>query len=257
MPREIVPLKFPISGIVETIAHSEQLPGTAPDLLNVRPHDSLDSRLRGGQRSGTAKYFEDAVNSTNQIQRIDSIALAFDSSTVVPDLLISADPNDTTVTESFTYSDGDLEDVSSARWNTYEDRSGSTDLNELFETAADNSDQLQVVSNVLTVPNTRTGRWVCVDLATEAVLGSAYILRYDLVFPNNTSASRRRFVAHWRLPTDPTSPGLTEGWMFTLERRVTTNNMDGFLLTGNPLTQHLSPVGTIVAPATVDFNARL
>jgi hypothetical protein len=59
MPR--VELKFPLKGINKNWANSEQPPITSPDMNNVRPYGTEESRLRGGQRPGQAKMFSQQI----------------------------------------------------------------------------------------------------------------------------------------------------------------------------------------------------
>ena len=47
---------FPIQGENTAFPASEQRQLTSGDLLNVRPFDTLASRLRGGQRPGLNKW---------------------------------------------------------------------------------------------------------------------------------------------------------------------------------------------------------
>ncbi len=47
---------FPLQGVDKGRAVSEQPIQTSPDLLNVRPYDTNDKRLRGGQRPGLDKW---------------------------------------------------------------------------------------------------------------------------------------------------------------------------------------------------------
>ncbi len=49
-------LPFPYHGIDLGHVTSQQPEFTSPDLKNVRPHDVLDNRMRGGQRPGLAKW---------------------------------------------------------------------------------------------------------------------------------------------------------------------------------------------------------
>ncbi|MCC7407392.1 MAG: hypothetical protein IT442_04930 [Phycisphaeraceae bacterium] len=83
-----IPLMFPVKGIVRGASFREQEELTCYDALNVRPHDSIERRRRGGQRTGQAKYFADPVNGVNAIQAISSVVRAFDASTIIPDELI-------------------------------------------------------------------------------------------------------------------------------------------------------------------------
>lgn len=82
MPSEPKELTFPLKGIDEGRAYSRQPEGTTPDARNVRPFDTLNNRLRGGQRPGLTKFIADAVNSPKAIQEMDQVTLALDPSTV-------------------------------------------------------------------------------------------------------------------------------------------------------------------------------
>lgn len=54
MPRGEV--KFPAKGIDKNWGNSEQPPITSPDLMNVRPVDTAENRVRGGQRPGLKRW---------------------------------------------------------------------------------------------------------------------------------------------------------------------------------------------------------
>lgn len=81
-----VPITFPLGGINEDAAYASE-PGRvavrADHVLNLRPHDSLERRKRGGQRTGISKYFADQVNGSNAIQNInatvEAVALSEDA----------------------------------------------------------------------------------------------------------------------------------------------------------------------------------
>ena len=49
-------LNFPLQGVDKGRATSEQPQNTAPNMSNVRPYDTLDNRVRGGQRPGLDKW---------------------------------------------------------------------------------------------------------------------------------------------------------------------------------------------------------
>jgi WD40 repeat protein len=67
---------FPLLGLNEYTSYGSSPPGTTPDCLNVRPHDSLEQRARGGQRSGISKYYDNQPNGTNAIQFIGQMTEA-------------------------------------------------------------------------------------------------------------------------------------------------------------------------------------
>ena len=49
-------LYFPFKGIHKGFLFEKQVPGTTPDLKNMRPYDSIGNRIRGGQRPGLDKW---------------------------------------------------------------------------------------------------------------------------------------------------------------------------------------------------------
>ncbi len=55
-------LTFPIRGINKSRLPDEQPETTSPDMNNVRPFDTLDDRIRGGQRPGMAKRYDEVVS---------------------------------------------------------------------------------------------------------------------------------------------------------------------------------------------------
>lgn len=69
---------FPIRGKNEAFPASVQPQLTSGDLLNVRPIDTLASRLRGGQRPGLNKWSASQIGSSSQpivaLCVVDSVA---------------------------------------------------------------------------------------------------------------------------------------------------------------------------------------
>jgi hypothetical protein len=107
-------LKFPFGGIVETSSYADQPAGTCSDAQNVRPFDSLKARKRGGQRAGLELAFADAVNGSNPIQQIESVALAFDSTALVASsVALERNFNDDSIPL------GELDVVDPGIWATY------------------------------------------------------------------------------------------------------------------------------------------
>jgi len=51
-------LNFPFKGINKNFQVSTGPEYTSPDMLNVRPRDTLQGRIRGGQRPGLIKALE-------------------------------------------------------------------------------------------------------------------------------------------------------------------------------------------------------
>lgn len=55
-------IPFPLQGVDQGRATSEQPIATSPDLKNVRPYDTLDNRARGGQRPGLDKLYTQQIS---------------------------------------------------------------------------------------------------------------------------------------------------------------------------------------------------
>lgn len=53
-----VPFYFPYKGLDKSVAASKQPMLTSYSMLNVRPQDVADNRVRGGQRPGLKKWGE-------------------------------------------------------------------------------------------------------------------------------------------------------------------------------------------------------
>lgn len=64
-------LKFPMKGINVDVPRTAQPPDTCVDCQNVRVHDSLADRERGGMRPGLSKYVTGPFNGANRIQDIN------------------------------------------------------------------------------------------------------------------------------------------------------------------------------------------
>jgi hypothetical protein len=52
---------FPLGGLERSLAYQAQRPYTAYDLLNVRPRDTIERRLRGGSRPGLRKAYSNIM----------------------------------------------------------------------------------------------------------------------------------------------------------------------------------------------------
>ena len=57
-------LLFPIKGLHKGFPTSKQPQNTSPDLNNVRPYDTLDNRIRGGQRPGLSQKYTYQIGET-------------------------------------------------------------------------------------------------------------------------------------------------------------------------------------------------
>lgn len=73
---DFTPIGFPIKGLHEGVGYDIQPPGTSSDVLNVRAFDAILSRLRGGRREGSSKFFADAINGSESVQSITKLSAA-------------------------------------------------------------------------------------------------------------------------------------------------------------------------------------
>jgi len=83
-PSQLIPFAWPKQGLVQNTALMEQPPGTATDCLNVRNYDVYDERNRGGQRTGIAKYFADAIDEGKAVDGLATFVTAFNPDDVLP-----------------------------------------------------------------------------------------------------------------------------------------------------------------------------
>jgi len=68
-------IPFPIKGISEELAFSEQVPGSTRDARNVRAEDPKTGRLRGAQRAGMRRFLLDPVSSAGApVQELSSVS---------------------------------------------------------------------------------------------------------------------------------------------------------------------------------------
>ena len=66
---KVLPLPFPMGGVIESSSEADQPEGTSPAALNVRGYDIANRRERGCQRVGLGKFVAD--NQTGE--QIDAI----------------------------------------------------------------------------------------------------------------------------------------------------------------------------------------
>ncbi|KKN20337.1 hypothetical protein LCGC14_0936650 [marine sediment metagenome] len=70
-------IKFPIKGWNEGAAVEGQPPLTSPSLRNVRPFDTEEERIRGGQRPGLSKASDDRIVGDNPVTLMKQIAITY------------------------------------------------------------------------------------------------------------------------------------------------------------------------------------
>ncbi|MBN1457694.1 MAG: hypothetical protein JW912_07575 [Sedimentisphaerales bacterium] len=68
-------LPFPLKGVNRNIAIGTQPSLTSVDMLNVRPLDVLENRIRGGQRPGLKKQFSDCIGDSKPVVIIDQVTV--------------------------------------------------------------------------------------------------------------------------------------------------------------------------------------
>lgn len=72
-----IELKFPIQGLHEGLPAEDQPPMTSPSLRNVRPFDTEEDRIRGGQRPGLVKAYSTQVAGDHPIIGMVAIATTY------------------------------------------------------------------------------------------------------------------------------------------------------------------------------------
>lgn len=70
-------LNFPIGGLHEGMAATEQPYLTSPSLRNVRPFNAIDGRFSGGQRPGFIKAYSTQIAGDHPIIKITQIATTY------------------------------------------------------------------------------------------------------------------------------------------------------------------------------------
>ena len=172
-------LNFPFKGINEIPSNRQQPIGTTHDALNVRPFDSLEERLRGGQRGGSAKYFADAVNGSEAIQSLDAITYALDPAS------LDIDFDNPIFSDDFSsYADGLLKTLNAADWphSLYNDRGITTADAELLPLQQVSAGGAVSVSNAADglVSGASSGAFESA-ITKDLVLGSAYAVRVGIL----------------------------------------------------------------------------
>lgn len=70
-------IPFPFAGLHEGIAAERQPPTTSPHLMNIRPVDVDEERIRGGQRPGLAKAYTTQIGGEYPVTFIGVIATTY------------------------------------------------------------------------------------------------------------------------------------------------------------------------------------
>ena len=65
MLQEEIEFLFPFLGLDTGFAVSKSPPATSGRMLNVRPYDVLEQRLRGGQRPGMTNLYSQQIGGTS------------------------------------------------------------------------------------------------------------------------------------------------------------------------------------------------
>jgi len=198
MPANPVPIQFPLGGINENGPFA-QPPGpiavSQAHVLNVRPYDAIQRRLRGGQRTGIEKYFAEAICDDSPIQTISSFVEAFDPTNIVIDEIIDDDGSGHTDTFSGQPSNVPIQ-THNAQWDNFE---GSG----YFDAPATGANGMQVwqssgAAATSVGPTQRAGA----AYDAGAALGTAYFVKFD--FQADVSTDYNTLGLVWRLSADPT-----------------------------------------------------
>lgn len=97
-------IPFPAKGLNKTAGYHSQPEGTTHDALNVRPHDPIEGRLRGGRRAGLSKWLQEQVAGDASIQKMEKAtrAAAF-AETFRDQVLVSGDRDSNIPASVFIY----------------------------------------------------------------------------------------------------------------------------------------------------------
>ena len=72
--KSILNIAYPAAGLHRGAGYQTQPPYTTPDVLNVRPRETLKGRERGGSRPGLVKAYNTILGSGNPVRMLGSIA---------------------------------------------------------------------------------------------------------------------------------------------------------------------------------------
>lgn len=75
MPQKILPLHWPMAGVVRKNAYRSQAPYSCQDAQNVRPDGVIEGRNRGGQRPGLEKSHYDLLGSGNPVRLLNQVTV--------------------------------------------------------------------------------------------------------------------------------------------------------------------------------------
>lgn len=76
MPQKsVLRLSFPVGGLHRGLPASQQPPYTTPHCLNVRPHDVIDKRGRGGSRPGLIKHYYEQLGSGTPVRMLSQLPI--------------------------------------------------------------------------------------------------------------------------------------------------------------------------------------
>lgn len=79
MPKQDVPIPFPLRGVNKSLSHLAGDPDTTVFASNVFPKDVTESRIRGGSRKGLVKRFTTQVSGTPQyLLEVSKVTSSFD-----------------------------------------------------------------------------------------------------------------------------------------------------------------------------------
>ncbi len=70
-------VSFPSLGLREAVAAQDQEVGTSFSLQNVRPYDTEDERIRGGQRPGTVLAYSTQIVGDHPVIALTSIVTTY------------------------------------------------------------------------------------------------------------------------------------------------------------------------------------
>lgn len=204
MPRTFTDITAPIKGVVKIRPFQDHNPDAALDSSNVVPFDT-EGRFRVSQRTGTVKTSETVLGSGSQpVQYLAAITRALDPTLIAPSVAALIEP--------FTYSNGFIGAVASAKWTGRSTTSAVSApyaaLNSAYNTTTVG---VSIVSNqaaLTAAAASSSNHFIATYTGPVLTLGSSYVVKFKM-YANasaSTANSPDSVSLFLRVPSSGTDP---------------------------------------------------